>query len=206
MEMQAAAQKVARENTQLRALLRLHGITTPGDESCPHRVNGGAGEVLSTPGPLHDTTPTSHGSVLDGKSRTVQADVGMATNCAIPESHCQSTLLANPESSNAPASSMNTESRPQSSSRLASSPVDIQPSTSYQSNPGPRPLDVEHNEHGGQAPAEIQDDATSCETAAWIIANLRGHDDAEEVRVELGCPSHADCTVKNTAVFDAMDR
>ena len=50
------------------------------------------------------------------------------------------------------------------------------------------------------------EDATFCETAAMIIASLRGHDDAEEVRAELGCCSGAECKIENMAIFHAMDR
>ena len=206
MEMQAAAQKVARENMHLRALLRLHGITITGDEACSHRVNGNPREALSIPKTLHDAAPTSHDSVLAGIPISVQNDIGKATKCASLGSICHSTLSTIPDTSNTPASSMDWDSRAQSSLRPASSPVAIQPSTFHQSPSEATPLDVEHNEHGGQAPTESQVDATSCETAAWIIANLRGHNDAEEVRAELGCSSHADCSVKNIAVFDAMDR
>lgn len=64
---------------------------------------------------------------------------------------------------------------------------------------------VQLNESGRKAQAEKRDDATSCETAARIIASLRGHDNAEEVRAELGCSSNEDCTVGNVTIFDAMD-
>ena len=153
-----------------------------------------------------DPTPTSHSSVLAGSARNVQDDVEKDTDCAISGSHCHSTLLAHPDESSTPGPSMDSDSGAHQSSRLLSSPVAIQSSTFQQSPSEARPLDVEHNEDAGQAPGESQDDATSCETAAWIIANLRGHHDAEGVRAELGCSSHTDCTVKNTAVFDAMDR
>ncbi|KAK2748439.1 hypothetical protein FQN55_004378 [Onygenales sp. PD_40] len=48
-------------------------------------------------------------------------------------------------------------------------------------------------------------DATSCEVAASIIASMRGHDDAESVRTELGCPPGTTCRVGNMAIFQALD-
>ena len=57
------------------------------------------------------------------------------------------------------------------------------------------------------------DDSTSCETAAWIIARMRGQtfDDGgleAEIQTELGCRSDdkARCSVKNAVVFGVMDR
>ena len=72
------------------------------------------------------------------------------------------------------------------------------------SHPGVQSLDQSGSGH--QACSVAEDDTTSCETAAMIIANLRGYDDAEEARAELGCTSDMDCNVKNLAVFSAMDR
>jgi hypothetical protein len=47
---------------------------------------------------------------------------------------------------------------------------------------------------------------TSCEDAASIIASMRGHADREQVREELGCGAARDCNVKNTTLFQLMDR
>lgn len=46
---------------------------------------------------------------------------------------------------------------------------------------------------------------TSCDTAATIIVNLRGHGDIVEARQALGCASSAPCSVKNTHLFQLMD-
>lgn len=50
------------------------------------------------------------------------------------------------------------------------------------------------------------DDGTSCETAARIIASMRGHNNAEDAWAELGCSSNLDCTVKNMTIFRVMDQ
>jgi hypothetical protein len=47
---------------------------------------------------------------------------------------------------------------------------------------------------------------TSCEDAASIIASMRGHADREQIRDELGCGAKKDCNVKNTTLFQLMDR
>lgn len=50
-----------------------------------------------------------------------------------------------------------------------------------------------------------QGEVTSCETAASIIAGMRGYRGVDEAREELGCNS-ATCTVKNMTLFDMLDR
>jgi hypothetical protein len=44
----------------------------------------------------------------------------------------------------------------------------------------------------------------SCETAASIIANMRGHEDASQARFELGCEKNKQCRIKNTTVLQVM--
>ena len=47
----------------------------------------------------------------------------------------------------------------------------------------------------------------SCEKAASIIAELRGHiEDKDVVRKELGCADNRSCSVKNIKVFQVMER
>lgn len=46
----------------------------------------------------------------------------------------------------------------------------------------------------------------SCIAAAKIVADLQGHGDSERARASLGCCDEGECTVKNTAVFQVMDR
>ncbi|KAH7120885.1 hypothetical protein B0J11DRAFT_438128, partial [Dendryphion nanum] len=45
----------------------------------------------------------------------------------------------------------------------------------------------------------------SCETAATIIADMRGDGDKERVRASLGCRKGEECNVKNTIVLQIMD-
>ncbi|KAF2475104.1 uncharacterized protein BDR25DRAFT_279040 [Lindgomyces ingoldianus] len=46
----------------------------------------------------------------------------------------------------------------------------------------------------------------SCETAAIIIAGMRGHGDEEQARLELGCSRGRQCNVKNIKVLQVMER
>jgi hypothetical protein len=64
-----------------------------------------------------------------------------------------------------------------------------------------RPILASKEEHSLRSLHE-----TSCEDAASIIASMRGHADREQVREELGCGSKRDCNVKNTTLFQLMDR
>lgn len=45
----------------------------------------------------------------------------------------------------------------------------------------------------------------SCETAASIISSMRGHEDGEKIRWQLGCESHDPCRVKNVKVLQVME-
>ena len=49
------------------------------------------------------------------------------------------------------------------------------------------------------------DDVTSCEIAANIIAGMRGHNDEEEVKEELGCSPGDHCSVANMTIFQLLD-
>ncbi|USP75910.1 hypothetical protein yc1106_03184 [Curvularia clavata] len=58
------------------------------------------------------------------------------------------------------------------------------------------------------APKERSFDAgllISCETAATIIAEMRGNGDRGHIRASLGCVGDGECTVKNTRVLELMD-
>lgn len=46
----------------------------------------------------------------------------------------------------------------------------------------------------------------SCETAATIIAEMRGDADRNRIKASLGCRGQKDCVVKNTLVLELMDQ
>ncbi|KAH7382274.1 hypothetical protein BKA66DRAFT_418546, partial [Pyrenochaeta sp. MPI-SDFR-AT-0127] len=45
----------------------------------------------------------------------------------------------------------------------------------------------------------------SCETAATIIAEMRGDGDKDSVRASLGCRGREGCNIKNTTVLQVME-
>jgi hypothetical protein len=45
----------------------------------------------------------------------------------------------------------------------------------------------------------------SCDTAATIIAGMRGDGDTESIRASLGCVGSGECQVRNTTVLSIMD-
>ncbi|KAI1630886.1 hypothetical protein F4809DRAFT_227109 [Biscogniauxia mediterranea] len=47
--------------------------------------------------------------------------------------------------------------------------------------------------------------STSCDAAASILANLKGHDDTLQAREVLGCGSQKNCHIRNTRLFQLMD-
>lgn len=205
IELQAAAQKVARENTQLRMLLRRHGVTSTEIEVNVHGIIGDTSGASSTLRSSIATTFTPHDLVFPGAARSGPAHEKKALVWAPLEPRCHPTLsAANPGNSNASTLPTTPDPTTQSPSCQPCSNSAFSPPTLQRPPPEAGAQDVGQDESNRQAPTGS--DATSCETAAWIIANLRGLDDAEDVRAELGCPSTADCTVKNLAVFHAMDR
>ena len=205
IELQAAAQKVARENTQLRMLLRRHGVTSTEIEANVPGMTGDTRGTSSTLRPLTATTLTLHDLLFPEAAKDVPAEERKALVWTPSEPRCHPALsAANPGNSNVPILPAISEPTTQSPS-CQSSPFSVfSPSTLQRPPPEAGAQDVEKDGSDRQAPAGS--DTTSCVTAAWIIANLRGHDNTEDVLAELECPSNVDCTVKNVAVFHAMDR
>ena len=54
-------------------------------------------------------------------------------------------------------------------------------------------------------PDQVQSSETECILAANILADFRGHGDAEQVRAELGCPDTARCSITNAALLHVLD-
>jgi hypothetical protein len=67
----------------------------------------------------------------------------------------------------------------------------------------PARLDLEPSTHSHSLRGH---DTMSCESAANIIAGMRGHsDDDIQVRAQLGCQGNENCNVKNMKVFQVME-
>jgi hypothetical protein len=47
---------------------------------------------------------------------------------------------------------------------------------------------------------------TSCDKAAEILVEIHNHTDPSSARLALGCCGNSSCTVKNTKIFQLMDR
>ncbi|KAL8723103.1 MAG: hypothetical protein Q9181_007354 [Wetmoreana brouardii] len=54
-------------------------------------------------------------------------------------------------------------------------------------------------------PGQAQSSETECSVAANILADFRGHGDAEQARAELGCPDTAQCSITNVVLLHALD-
>jgi hypothetical protein len=161
--MQAAARRVARENSQLRILLASHGV---GSEDITRFIHDREGYFLSNPatGPLN----TAHQDCIDVPEGSVQiGSVELELNTSTPNS--------------------------------------AQTLPNFRSICGPR--------HDRVLSPGIPNDSRdrlflemSCETAASIIASMRGNVDHEQVRLQLGCGGREQCIVKNTEVFQVLDQ
>ncbi|KAL8716848.1 MAG: hypothetical protein Q9225_005851 [Loekoesia sp. 1 TL-2023] len=204
VELQTAARKVARENYLLRTLLGHHGVTSTEIETYLRGTDDDPRAVSSASPSQAGTTSTLHQHLLSGTAGHFPALERKAlVEAQLEHRHRPTPTVAASDSSNTPPPPAMLNPIPQSSRCKVS-----HPSTFSQS-----PLPSSSFERGGKydgsgrkAQVGKMDDATSCETAAWIIASLRGHDNAEEVRAELGCSSNEDCTVENMKIFNAMDR
>ena len=206
VEVQIAAQKVAKENDVLRSLLREHGVTDleiedsirsklfPSDVPSAEKSWLKAKELSSQlllPQDIRSGR-LSNPRFVDGRpSKLVtQDDTHMTTSTTLSHQVYQGDMVT---TSQAPSPG-STKSCPQWHDTLTTAPlyndVAIQPIEAQE---------VDSHRHSA-------DDTTSCEIAASIIASMRGHVDAEEARAELGCSSSLSCMVKNTTIFQRMDR
>ncbi|KAM4058781.1 hypothetical protein HRG_014746 [Hirsutella rhossiliensis] len=58
----------------------------------------------------------------------------------------------------------------------------------------------------GPAPDPAESLETSCDVAAAILVQLHDQTDSVGARVALGCTGTSSCSVKNTRIFQLMDR
>ncbi|KAE8155567.1 hypothetical protein BDV40DRAFT_294233 [Aspergillus tamarii] len=191
-EIQAAGRKAVVEDTLLRALLRLHGVS---DHDIQEYLTAHARDTVSF---------TSHSEALpEAKSHSCKGKVGNAVSSG------SSQLISlkkrsNPLHQNETATPELTSSPP---SPAASRKVAV--SQSKFSDEG-QPVPVEHPTNDPsqlQSRSRSQDPghSTPCETAASIIASMRSYPDPQEVRSELGCQSSSSCMVRNMDIFQLLD-
>jgi hypothetical protein len=189
-EVQAAARKVAEENSRLRSLLAKHGIS--------------AAEIKGH-------LDSSRAASCNINSEAVEVSAGNARQA--------SATMAQPSLRSLTPATMHGASgggSPDQESVLYS--IDDSPRNDYAqpSDMRTETLDSRPCMEGLQAPvtpchayeqktAVKGADETSCEEAARIIASMRGDEDPEGVWPELGCSSTRKCMVKNMAIFQMVD-
>lgn len=195
LEMQRAARKVAQENVQLRALLSLHGISSEqiasflrsSDESSTksspqiqRRYVGHEGTRVHSR--LVDTAENHSAQRLDAPRPSASK---VPTEIPPPETVPETDDTQRPRESydsNFPCPVVEASDCPTSLDCFCAPPPqrDIPPVS---------------------AGLEI-----SCETAAAIIAEMRGDGDRDSIRASLGCRGPAICTIKNSTVLQIMDK
>ena len=191
-EIQAAGQKVVVENTLLRALLRLHGVS---DHDIQEYLAAHARDIVSF---------TSHSEALpEAKSHSCKGKIGNAVSTGSSQlillnkrsKPLHKNKTATPEPTSSPPSPAASRQVAISHSQLsdAGQPVPVEPPTNDPSKLQSR----SRNQDLGQS--------TPCETAASIITSMRSCPDAQDVRSELGCQSSSSCMVRNMDIFQLLD-
>lgn len=182
IELQSAARLVADENTQLRSLLKSHGVTEfevnefLQNNSFSRRLSGRSYNRLST--------------INDNSAELVKSTV--------------SPLLETTRELPAP-----TDRRPSSRQRNYDEHIGLSEQTEVTSEvvqDKPQSLNSYSDSSSESNSMPEMSNATSCMVAATIIAGMRDDRTSEEISAELGCPSGTDCKVNNVTIFEIMDR
>lgn len=186
--MQRAARAVCAKNERLIALLALHGVQQ-------HEIDA----FLAAPNDIEATARfTDPATGLPPPA--LDAPCASQAPLIVSESTSLSTARAS-----VPALRQETQiSGCSKTSKCEPIKSDSDGSESQICNPFPDGLLTEapvERSNGNHAPREV----TSCEMAASIIVNLRGHGDVAEARQTLGCADSTSCSVKNTHLFQLMN-
>lgn len=189
-EVQQAGRKVAKENSLLRSLLLLRGVTQEEIEDFfkshaeyTPRVMLRSASAINRPLTPHHGLPIDLGvseRPWDGKTSNLPKGDDIDGRRVL--SHCRS-VEAHADCS------MHGLTTNQPSTRI---PADIPENT-----PTLQPFKENHQEQGH---------FTSCESAARIIAGSRSYSDTNDLRSELGCGAEANCMVKNLTLFEMLDK
>lgn len=229
LDMQRAARRVAHDNVRLRNLLALHGVSREEVES--HLQSSSEGVDLLEKSLSSDLR--SDMSLRCGQSGVHQVGIppDLQNPQRMPRSRQVDGQYADFTSQAAPLQQQRTISRhPDSDKLIHDTANQAQPSAQiaakytnapYQSNTDEiiythseidpsichdslncfcAPMPIHHSTTSASSGLEI-----SCETAAKIIAEMRGDGDRESVRASLGCSGLEDCNIKNTTVLQIMD-
>ena len=194
---QAAARKVAEENVWLRALVAQYGVDV--DEYLERsRAQAGQGVQSVKPLPLQRKRKGSEMSVRELEAARTLGEIDSPKHLVpvAPWEAVQSPKvvrelrdLPTPEDSNGSETSAELPAMQEYHYQPVSVPeIRHQTEQVYETTRDPR-----------------QADFTPCEEAAHIIASMRGHEDADSVKTELGCSSSQKCSIKNMTIFQLGD-
>ncbi|KAB8229547.1 bZIP transcription factor [Aspergillus alliaceus] len=176
-EVQAAGRKVAVENTHLRSLLRLHGVS---DQDIHEYLTAHTASVVLQN--FHS------GTVLETRSPSWKSSGPNTVSEGSPQPssfHWYKGLL-HEMADTEPKSSLSNPAIHQQ--RI---PFDSPTHGTSKLQPPSR------NQGSGQS--------TPCETAAEIITSIRNYSDARGVRSEIGCQSSSNCMVRNVDILQLLD-
>ena len=223
-EVQAAARKVAKENILLRALLEAHGVKsieiddyllgnhyksniTPfplkADKSASETKTGSAIQDACIKDPQSRAPGSSGkgGSCPQNNVPSMLPEMNDNSNYVLPQvaevSKLSTCYTSGIELGALTGSKMEQVARPISAQNIGKAATASATKAASQNNMPPLPE--------MPSPHIAMDDESTCEAAANIIANMRGHGDAETVMAELGCSTNRDCNVKNLTIFELLD-
>ena len=195
-EVQEAGRKVAVENSLLRSLLILHGVS---DQRVQEYLRANTADIF-LPMPRSENVQEAR-SHLGQTPRLGIVDSGEPS----PSSYKRNDLP--PERTATEPTSSTLSSSPVIYQQVAISDSQISDGDSELSIPFDSPIS---DTSTLRPPNEHQDSkqsgqCTPCETAAGIISSMRSYPDMQEVRSELGCQSSASCMIRNMDIFQLLN-
>ncbi len=184
-EVQVAARRAAEENHFLRALLEMHGISAAEMDRHLASSRHVSAATSSSVIPPNLYSRTQH--PITAKQRTPHP---------ISRPNQQVSHIPTPSASHSTTDEYRSPSPPDGSGPLTSE-------CHYSAHDSDAPLDPAVI--SGKASHAEPTDETSCESAARIIASMRGHEDPEAFWPALGCSDTDKCMVKNIKIFQLAD-
>ncbi|KAL8720920.1 MAG: hypothetical protein Q9181_007818, partial [Wetmoreana brouardii] len=190
-QVQEAARKVLLENRRLRALLVEKGVPTAEIKASLHGYEYDASSTV----PL--ATPES-ADIID-----TQCQAALSVDIQQPvEMHASDTTNQLVSAGSPPTMPMDigleSASQAGKNGKSVGSSSDtklLRPDEQAEKDLG----------RGKPVPGQAQSSETECSVTANILADFRGHGDAEQARAELGCLHTAQCSITNVALLHALD-
>lgn len=180
------------ENTLLRALLRLHGVSDNDIQDFLAAHSRDVASLTSHSGApreakSHSCEAKNEGAVSGGSSQLT------LLNKASNPLHMNETVTPEPTSLSPSPVASRQFATTQGQFSGAGQGVAAEPPT----NDRPQSQSCNRNQDSGQS--------TPCETAANIISSMQSYPDAQDVRSKLGCQSSTSCMVRNMDIFQLLD-